>query len=96
MSGQHSRARSALTFRAALDGEAVTVDDLASDSTRLLLFGGKGGVGKTTCAAAAAVAAAARWPARRVLVISDPAHLGDAFGLRFSNAPVRVPVAKGD
>ncbi len=98
VSGQHSRARSALTFRAALDGEAVTVDDLASDSTRLLLFGGKGGVGKTTCAAAAAVAAAARWPARRVLVIStDPAHsLGDAFGLRFSNAPVRVPVAKGD
>jgi arsenite-transporting ATPase len=96
--GQERRARSTLTFRAALDGEAATVDDLASDSTRLLLFGGKGGVGKTTCAAAAAVAAAARWPARRVLVIStDPAHsLGDAFGLRFSNAAVRVPVAKGD
>jgi len=40
---------------------------------RLLLFGGKGGVGKTTCAAATALAASRR--GRRVLLVStDPAH----------------------
>jgi arsenite-transporting ATPase len=42
---------------------------------RLLLFGGKGGVGKTTCAAAAAVTIAARWPDEPLLLVStDPAH----------------------
>jgi len=51
---------------------------------RVLLFGGKGGVGKTTCAAAMAVAASRT--GRRVLLVStDPAHstsdiLGVALG----------------
>jgi arsenite/tail-anchored protein-transporting ATPase len=55
---------------------------LARDSTRLLMFGGKGGVGKTTCAAAASLTLAAAARDRRVLLVSsDPAHsLGDAFG----------------
>jgi arsenite-transporting ATPase len=54
--------------------------------TRLLLFGGKGGVGKTTCAAAAALALSARFPDRRVLLLStDPAHsLADALGAAVS------------
>ncbi|HXG63841.1 MAG TPA: ArsA family ATPase [Blastocatellia bacterium] len=48
---------------------------------RLLIFGGKGGVGKTTAAAAAALALAESDPAARVLVFStDPAHsLSDSF-----------------
>lgn len=46
---------------------------IAPAGTRLLLFGGKGGVGKTTAAAAAALALAGR--GRRVLLLStDPAH----------------------
>ena len=95
---RRARARSSPSFSAPLHGNAVAVDDLASPSTRLLMFGGKGGAGKTTCAAAAAVAAAARCPSRRVLVIStDPAHsLGDAFGLRLSDAPARIALASGD
>tara|TARA_A100001391_G_scaffold161416_1_gene120279 strand:+ start:763 stop:1785 length:1023 start_codon:yes stop_codon:yes gene_type:complete len=50
------------------------------DSRRLLMVGGKGGVGKTTTASALALAAAGR--GRRVLLVStDPAHsLADAFG----------------
>jgi arsenite-transporting ATPase len=40
---------------------------------RILFFGGKGGVGKTTCAAALALAASRT--GRRVLLVStDPAH----------------------
>jgi arsenite/tail-anchored protein-transporting ATPase len=59
-------------------------------NARWLLFGGKGGVGKTTCAAAAALDFAAD---RRVLLVStDPAHsLGDVFGATFGDAPRPVP-----
>jgi arsenite-transporting ATPase len=66
---------------------------LATDDTRLLLFGGKGGVGKTTCAAAAAIGLAARFRSRRVLLLStDPAHsLSDVLGVAVSDEtrPVR-------
>jgi arsenite-transporting ATPase len=52
------------------------------DARQLLVFGGKGGVGKTTAAAAAALALAERDDKARVLVFStDPAHsLSDSFG----------------
>lgn len=48
---------------------------------RLLLFGGKGGVGKTTCAAATALHLAGQYPANTYLLVStDPAHsLTDCF-----------------
>ena len=53
----------------------------ASPALRILIFGGKGGVGKTTAAAAAALALAGQDLKRRVLVFSiDPAHsLSDSF-----------------
>ena len=42
---------------------------------QLLLFGGKGGVGKTTCATAAALRMSALAPGRSFLLVStDPAH----------------------
>lgn len=76
------------------------VDPVAQDfspacvppSVRLLLFGGKGGVGKTTCAAATAIDIAARHSDRRVLLIStDPAHsLGDALGMQLSHEATSV------
>lgn len=57
---------------------------------RLVLYTGKGGVGKTTTAAATAVAAARR--GRRVLVAStDAAHsLGDVLGVRLGPAPATI------
>ena len=59
-------------------------------SVRLVLYTGKGGVGKTTTAAATAVTAAAR--GRRTLVASaDAAHsLGDVLEQRLGAEPVRV------
>jgi arsenite-transporting ATPase len=63
---------------------------LLSGDAQWLLFGGKGGVGKTTCAAAAALRLA---ETRRVLLLSaDPAHsLGDVFGARLDDRPRAVP-----
>ncbi|MBC7373166.1 MAG: ArsA family ATPase, partial [Frankiales bacterium] len=57
---------------------------------RVLLFTGKGGVGKTTVSAATAAAAAAR--GAKVLVLStDPAHsLADALGVRLTGEPTEV------
>ncbi len=57
---------------------------------RIVLFSGKGGVGKTTTAAATAVAAAER--GQSVLSIStDPAHsLADSFGVELGDAPEQV------
>src|SRR5439155_25198569 len=62
---------------------------------RLLLFGGKGGVGKTTVAAATAIRLARANRDARVLVLStDPAHsLGDVFGVALSDAPTAVAAA---
>jgi arsenite-transporting ATPase len=48
---------------------------LADKGLSLLLFGGKGGVGKTTCAVAAALKLAREAPKSKFLLIStDPAH----------------------
>jgi arsenite-transporting ATPase len=65
---------------------------IAGDDTRLILFGGKGGVGKTTCAAAGALAVAAARPRRRVLLLStDPAHsLADVFGTPIADSPATI------
>jgi arsenite/tail-anchored protein-transporting ATPase len=55
---------------------------LEDTGLRLLFFGGKGGVGKTTCAAATALHRARRAPQSSFLLVStDPAHsLADSLG----------------
>jgi len=62
---------------------------------RILFFGGKGGVGKTTVAAAAAISLARADPRRRFLLLStDPAHsLADAFGSAIGDTPRTPPGA---
>ena len=62
---------------------------LTETAVRLLFFGGKGGVGKTTCAAAAALEIHRRRAGEAVLLVStDPAHsLGDVLG--------EMPLPKG-
>ncbi len=74
---------------------ANVVSVITAAGTRVLLFGGKGGVGKTTCAAAASIAIAQRTPDRRVLLVStDPAHsLADVFGSALSDRAAAVRAA---
>jgi arsenite-transporting ATPase len=57
---------------------------------RVLLFTGKGGVGKTTIAAATAVRAA-EGGSRTLVMSTDPAHsLGDSFDEEIGSAPTRL------
>jgi len=57
---------------------------------RILLFTGKGGVGKTTVAAATAVRAA-KAGLRTIVVSTDPAHsLADAFGVTLEDRPTPI------
>ncbi len=74
------------------------LSELAPPGLRLLLVGGKGGVGKTTCAAALALLLARSGrndgppPSRVVLLSTDPAHsLGDAIEADLGDAERPVP-----
>ena len=59
-------------------------------SSRIILFTGKGGVGKTTTAAGTATLSA-RAGQRTLVLSTDAAHsLGDAFGRSFGSEPVEV------
>lgn len=81
-----------------LDGSGLGADKamlpafLKNENLKLLIFGGKGGTGKTTSAAAAALALAKRDPTKKVLLIStDPAHsLGDSFGIPIGEAKTPI------
>ena len=68
---------------------------LENKSLRLVLFGGKGGSGKTTSACAAAIHLAQFDKKRKILIVStDPAHsVGDSFNCRVGNKMVRIEEA---
>src|ERR1700749_3252567 len=71
-------------FRAEPESRPPSRSGFRLESKRLVIFGGKGGVGKTTAAASYALALAEGEPESRVLLFStDPAHsLSDSFGER--------------
>ncbi len=64
-----------------------------NEKLRLVVFGGKGGTGKTTSSCATAMYLARSYPEKRFLVVSsDPAHsIGDSF-----NCPVSSSVTPVD
>jgi arsenite/tail-anchored protein-transporting ATPase len=77
---------------------ALTAPVRPSRSTRLLIVGGKGGVGKSTCAATLAVAVAREAPDRQILLVStDPAHsIGDVIGQNIGPLECRIRGAPGN
>ena len=66
--------------------------DLLKKELKVLIFGGKGGVGKTTIASASGLYIARRNPEKKILVFStDPAHsLSDCFDLHIGNKITRI------
>lgn len=74
------------------DAPAVLRSVPSPDNRRLLLFAGKGGVGKTTLACATALHCAARSPDKSVLLLStDPAHsLSTALEQDLGDEPTAV------
>ncbi|WP_435146496.1 ArsA family ATPase [Halobaculum sp. P14] len=63
---------------------------VGAEAPEYVLYGGKGGVGKTTCAAATALASAADGTATLV-VSTDPAHsLSDTLGVDVPARPARI------
>ncbi|MFS8902439.1 ArsA family ATPase [Synechococcus sp. H60.4] len=68
----------------------VALPDFLAQGIRLVLVGGKGGVGKTTVAGALAWNLAQRHPDQRLLLVSiDPAHsLGDLFQTKLGQEPL--------
>jgi len=73
--------------------ETVTAEDVSLDgvdAAEYVLYGGKGGVGKTTMAAATALASASEGT-RTLVVSTDPAHsLSDTLGVDVPARPGRV------
>ena len=75
-----------------LDVEAVDSIDAPTgvDAAEYVLYGGKGGVGKTTCAAATALASA-RDDTATLVVSTDPAHsLSDTLETDIPATPTRI------
>ena len=62
---------------------------------RVLLFTGKGGVGKTSISAATALATA-RSGLRTLVLSTDPAHsLADSFDLPLGSTPSEIAAKRG-
>jgi len=74
---------------------SLAFDSASAPTTEVTLFGGKGGVGKTSMSSAFAVREANE--GKRVLAIStDPAHsLGDALGAQLSGQAMQVDTPAG-
>ncbi|WP_248515046.1 ArsA family ATPase [Salinarchaeum laminariae] len=75
------------------ESESLDVDRLppvASDTPEFVLYGGKGGVGKTTMAAATGLSSAAAGT-RTLVVSTDPAHsLSDTYEAEIGPEPTRL------
>jgi len=70
----------------------MALSNLLKKNLQFILFGGKGGVGKTTMAAASAIQFAKSFPKKKILVFTtDPApSLADSFAQNLANEPVKI------
>jgi len=70
----------------------MNLKGLLKKNLQFILFGGKGGVGKTTMAGACAIQFARHFPKKKILIFtSDPAlSLEDSFGQKLSGEPQRI------
>ena len=70
----------------------MALTGLREDALKLILFGGKGGVGKTTCAASAGICLAKDF--KTLLISTDPAHsLSDSLEQNIGSNIIEVKEA---
>jgi arsenite-transporting ATPase len=69
-----------------------SLPDFIAQGQKLIIVGGKGGVGKTTVAASLGWGLSQRYPDKKIRIISiDPAHsLGDAFGQPLGHEAIAI------
>jgi len=74
------------------------MEDLLEKNLKLIIFGGKGGVGKTSIASAAALQLARHNKEKKVLIFStDPVHaLSDSFDQQIGDKPRQVQDGTGN
>jgi len=74
------------------------MEDLLNKNLKLIIFGGKGGVGKTSIACAAALQLARHNKEKKVLIFStDPVHaLSDSFDQQIGDKPRQVQDGTGN
>ena len=84
---EHAISRS-ISLSSRVEGEV----GLPSPEMTLLLFAGKGGVGKTTLACATALQLTGEWPDKEIFLFStDPAHsLSTCLGAPVGSQPIRI------
>ncbi|MFQ6118490.1 MAG: ArsA family ATPase, partial [Methanosarcinales archaeon] len=71
--------------------EPISSLNLDLSSVRLILFGGKGGVGKTTCASAIALHLSNTTNKKILIFSTDPAHsLSDSFDIEIGNKITKI------
>lgn len=96
LNGDQSYSYSNLSISSEVEGNSFlsgTMSEVLDKDFQFIIFGGKGGVGKTTVSAASAVALAANNPDKKILVFStDPAHsLSDSFAFPVGDKVTPVP-----
>ena len=74
------------------------MDDLLEKNLKLIIFGGKGGVGKTSIASAAALQLARHNKEKKILIFStDPVHaLSDSYDQQIGDKPRQVQDGTGN
>jgi arsenite/tail-anchored protein-transporting ATPase len=81
-----------LKLKKVKDFSSMALTEILNKNLQFVLFGGKGGVGKTTMAAASAIAFAKYNLNKKILIFTtDPApSLSDSFEQKLSNNPIRI------
>lgn len=79
-------------IQAVLEAQMKPLASFLNGSKKLLLIGGKGGVGKTTVSSSTALLLSQLYPGKKILLLSlDPAHsLADSLGQDVKGEPVKI------
>lgn len=89
-SSEETREEKELLVKTVSDNNGLSF--LKNEKMRLVIFGGKGGTGKTTSSCSMAMYLARKYPKKRFLVASsDPAHsLGDSFDCPINSSATAI------